>query len=76
MVDCSSQGPSLISNYSDLILRCFGQWFNASPPGQNDHHFIENMFRYIFLNDKFSILITISLKFLPKGPIDNDPAMV
>ena len=25
---------------------------------------------------KFGILLTISLKFVPKGPIDNNPALV
>ena len=29
-----------------------------------------------FLNEKFGILIKISLKFVPKGPIDNKPALV
>ena len=28
------------------------------------------------MNEKFCILIKISLKFVPKGPIDNDPALV
>ena len=30
----------------------------------------------IVLNEKFCILIKISLKFVPKGPIDNNPALV
>ena len=29
-----------------------------------------------FMNEKFCILIKISLKFVPKGPIDNNPALV
>ena len=29
-----------------------------------------------FMNVKFYILIWISLKFVPKGPIDNTPALV
>ena len=28
------------------------------------------------MNEKFCILIQISLKFVPKGPIDNNPAFV
>ena len=38
----------------------------------------DNIFRYIFVNEKFWILIKISLKFVfvPKGPIDNNPALV
>ena len=36
----------------------------------------DDNFKYIFLNEKFCILIRISLKFLPKGPIDNKQALV
>ena len=28
------------------------------------------------VNEKFCILIKILLKFVPKGPIDNNPALV
>ena len=28
------------------------------------------------MNEKFCILIRIALKFIPKGPIDNKPALV
>ena len=48
---------------------------NSSPPGQNDHHFTDDIFWCIFMNDKFCILIKISLKFVPKGPIDNNSAL-
>ena len=30
-----------------------------------------DIFKCIFLNEKFNIVIQISLKFVPKGPIDN-----
>ena len=30
----------------------------------------------IFMNEKFCILIKISLKFVPKGPIDNNLVLV
>ena len=36
----------------------------------------DNVFRCIFMNGKFCILIKISLKFVPKRPIDNNPALV
>ena len=36
----------------------------------------DNVFKCIFVNEKFCILIKISLKFVPKGPIDNNPALV
>ena len=52
------------------------QWVNSSPPGQNGRHFTDYIFRCIFVNEKFCMLIQISLKFVPKGPIDNNPAFV
>ena len=50
-------------------------FFNPSPE-QNVHHFADNIFRCIFMNEKFWILIEISLTFVPKGPIDSDSALV
>ena len=40
-------------------------------PGQNDRHSADNIFRCIFVNEKFCVLIKISQKFFPKGPINN-----
>ena len=37
---------------------------------------MDDIFRGIFMNENFCILIKISLKFVPKGPIDNNPALV
>ena len=45
-------------------------------PGQNSRHFADDIFWCIFANEKFYILNRISLKFVPKGPIDNNPALV
>ena len=36
----------------------------------------DNIFKCMFLNENFYILIKIPLKFVPKGPIDNNPALV
>ena len=49
---------------------------NECLPGQNGRHSIDNIFRCIVINEKFWIVIKISLKFVPKGPIDNNPALV
>ena len=48
----------------------------AHLPGQNGRHFTDNIFRCILVNDQFCILIKISLKFVPKGPADNNPALI
>ena len=55
---------------------CQKKLFNSSSPGQNGRHFADDIFRCIFMNEKICILIKISLKFVPKGPIDNNPALV
>ena len=57
-----------------LYLR--GNRFNSSPPGQIGRHFADDIFRCIFWNERFCILIKISLKFVPKGPIDNNPSLI
>ena len=36
----------------------------------------DNIFKCISLNENVWILIKISLKFVPRGPIDNKPALV
>ena len=43
---------------------------------QNGCHFADNIFKCIFFNENVWILIKISLKFDPKGPINNIPALV
>ena len=45
-------------------------------PRQNGRHFAEDNFTCIFMNEKFCISIQISLKFLPKGAINNKAAFV
>ena len=45
-------------------------------PGQNGRFFADDLFRCIFVNEKFWILVKISLKFVPRGPIDTYQALV
>ena len=47
-------------------------WLNTLRPRQNGHHFPHN----IFLTENVWISIKISLKFVPKGPINYIPALV
>ena len=49
---------------------------NSSPPGQNGRHFPDDIFKCIFLDENAWISIKISLKFVPKDPINNIPALV
>ena len=49
---------------------------NTLRPRQNGRRFADDTFECIFLNENVWILIKISLKFVPKGPINNNPALV
>ena len=44
--------------------------------GQNGHHIPDDIFKCIFLNENIWISMKISLKFFPKGPINNILALV
>ena len=50
--------------------------FNTMRPEQDGHHFADDIFKSIFLNEKVCILIKISLKFVPKCPTHNNQALV
>ena len=44
------------------------------PSAQHGCHFADDILRCIFVNEKFPILIEMSLKFVAKGPVDINPA--
>ena len=50
--------------------------FNTLRPRQNGRRFPDDIFKCIFLNENVWYSIEISLKFVPKGPINNSPALV
>ena len=58
-----------ISPYCDVI-------FDTLRPRQNGRHFADDTFKRIFLNENVLISINISLKFVPKVPINNIPTLV
>ena len=49
---------------------------NSLTPRQNGRLFADDTFKCIFFNENVWILIKISLKFVPKGPINDIPALV
>ena len=57
-------------------IKCVNQVLNTLRPRQNGRHFADDTFKYMFLNENVIILIKILLKFVPKGPINNIPALV
>ena len=44
---------------------------NTLKPRQNGQHFADNIFKRMFFNGNFWILLKISLKFVPKGLINS-----
>ena len=60
------QGAKQVSSYCLNTLR----------PRRNEQHFADDIFKRIFFNENVWISIKISLKFVPKGPINNIPALV
>ena len=51
-------------------------YLNTLRPRQNGRPFPDEIFKCILLNENVRIRIKISLEFVPKGPINNIPAMV
>ena len=49
---------------------------NSLRPRPNRRHFAEDIFKWIFLNENVWISVKISLKCVPKGPINKIPALV
>ena len=64
--------PLMRCQCNDILL-----FLNTFRPRQNCCHFPDDIFKCIFLNENVWILIKISLKFVPKGPINNNiPTLV
>ena len=49
---------------------------NTLRPRQNGRHFADDTFKPIFLNENSRFSIKISLKFIPKAPINSIPSLV
>ena len=68
-----------VSTWHRLPRRHWGQWgglFNSLRPRQNGRLFADDTFKRIFLNKNIRISTKNSLKFVPKGLINNIPALV
>ena len=50
--------------------------FNTLRSRQKGHRFANDTFKHIFLNENVRITIEISLKFVAKGRINNNPALL
>ena len=77
----SSNRGTLYTSVSSLkhcctLLMVTGGAVNTLRPRQNGRHFADDIFKCIFLNKDAWITLKISLKFVPKVPINNIPALV
>ena len=52
------------------------RYVDTLSPRQNGCHFADDVLKCIFLNENIWLSIKISLKFVPKGPINNITALV
>ena len=52
------------------------QWVNTLRPRQHGRHFPDNIFKCTFLNENVQISIEVSMKFVPRIPINNILALV
>ena len=68
-----SPGPVLMKLSVEWMLNYV---LNTLRQRQNGRHFADDTFKCIFLNENVRILIKISLKFVPKGPINNIPSLI
>ena len=73
VVECERYGSYIALKIPTDV---YGNWFNTLRPRQNVRHFADDIFKCIFLNKNVWISIEMSLKFVPKGPINNIPALV
>ena len=65
--------------WSSLLTYIYGtrgRWVNTLRPRQDGRHFADDIFTCIFFNENSCILIRFSLKYVRKGSIDNNPALV
>ena len=67
----------VLSRSTTWRLSRWGCYFlNTLRTRQNGRHFVDGTFKCIFLNENARFSIEISLMFVPKGPINNIPALV
>ena len=76
ILSLSFQGNSMVSQPSLWNIGAGINHINTLRQRQNGRHFADCTFKRIFLNENSRIVIKISLKFVPKGPINNIPALV
>ena len=79
-LQCISNGDTAVLHkafkYRDCHYKDNSLIFNTMRQRQNGRRFADDTFKRIFLNENVRISIKISLKFVPEGPINNNPSLV
>ena len=73
---CMSTKLEILQEIAQTVPTVTADNVNILRPRQIGRHFVDDIWKCIFLNENVWIPIEISLKFVPKGPIDNIPALV
>ena len=78
LIQCGSKLGILLLplGTNDVIKMANEISMNTLRPRQNGRHFADDTFKRIFMNENVRISISISLKFVPKGLINNITALV
>ena len=73
-----SQWAPILQLWNGICYSCYEYMtgVNTLRPSHNGRRFADDTFKRIFLNENVRIPIEISLKFVPKGPINNIPTLV
>ena len=66
--------PPVTRAHNASYVRNF--WVNTLRPRPNGRRFADDTFKRIFLNENVRISIKVSLNFVPKGTINNNPTLV
>ena len=70
------RSPQPVHSYSPYLSESATWFINKLRPKPNEQYFADDIFKRIFFNENIWIPIKISLKFVPKGPINNIPSLV
>ena len=70
------EGDNMMVKYISMMALQKQLHFNTLRPEQNECHFPDEICKCIFLNENVWISMMISVKFVPKGPINNIPTLV
>ena len=77
-VSCFFAGIILLWNHilsSLYTVTSLNTDINSSTPEQNGRHFADDIFKCIFVNEKFRNSVKSLLNCILEGPIDNNPAL-